>query len=399
MNRIISSALLCLCLWTCVEPFEPEVGSYDSALVVDGIFSDSEEPSIVHLSSSFDYTAIEAPVVTGAEVMIEDDQGNSIVLEEKEEGTYQTNPVQFRGQVGRSYRLLITTPNGNRFESDWEVMKAAPPVESIEAEFMEREPDDPLLNLVPGLQLFLSTRDSENNTRYYRWEFEETYQYLLRHPPFIKVEFGPIPGQGNDEILDIIGSEFEGFRCWKTEGSSRILVATTDNLTEDVVADFPLHFVSNKTPRLAYRYSILVKQYAISKESYEFLDKVKELNETTGSLFDAIPNEVFGNIRSSDGKNLPVLGYFSVAGVSTKRAFFDRQDTPFTQFPPLGPECLTDTIPLSFITLDRKVNRNDWVLYDYHVDDNDVRIGYLLSRTPCTSCSGNDATNIEPDFW
>lgn len=399
MNRIIYSALLALCLWACVEPFEPEVGTYDSALVVDGIFSDSEEPSTVYLSSSFDYAAIEVPVVTGAQVMIEDDQGNSIVLEETKAGVYQTNPAQFRGQIGRSYRLLINTPDGNRFESDWEVMKTAPPVETIEAEYMEREQDNPLLKPIPGLQLYLSTSDSENNTRFYRWEFEETYQYLLRYPPFIRVEFGPTPGQGNDEIFEIIGPEFEGFRCWKTEESRQILVATTENLTEDVVADFPLHFVSNKTPRLAYRYSILVKQYAISKENYEFLNKVKELNQTTGSLFDAIPNEVFGNVRSSDGKNIPVLGYFSVAGVSSKRVFFDRSDTPFTSSPPFGPTCLTDTIPLSFITLDRKLNSNDWILYDYHVNDNEERIGYLLSRQACTSCAGDDATNTKPDFW
>ena len=399
MRRIIYVALIALGLWTCVDPFEPEVGEYESTLVVDGVFSNSEAPSKVYLTRSFDYEALEAPVITGAEVMIEDDQGNSTILEEVKEGTYETNPAVFPGQVGRRYRILIKTPDGNAFESDWQLMKAAPAVESIEAESMEREPDNPLLNTVPGLQLYLNTRDPENNTRYYRWEFVETYEYLLRHPPFIRVEFGDPPARGNDEIFDIDPAEFEGFRCWKTEESRQILVFTTDNLTEDVIEDFPLHFVSNKTPRLAYRYSILVKQYAISKETYEFLNTVKEINQTTGSLFDAIPNEVFGNVRSSDGKNIPVLGFFSVAGVSTKRAFFDRQDSPFTEFPPLGPECLNDTIPLSFARLDRKLNTAGWILYDYHVNDEDVRIGYLLSRPPCTSCAGNDATNVEPDFW
>ncbi len=399
MKRTIYAALIALGLWTCVDPYQPEVGDYESTLVVDGVFTNSDEPSQVYLSRSFDYNAIEAPVVTGAQVMIEDDQGNSIMLEETKDGTYETNPIQFRGQIGRSYRLLINTPDGNRFESPWEVMKAAPPIETIEAEFMEREPDDPLQGPIPGLQLYLSTRDSEKNTRYYRWEFEETYQYLLRHPPVIRAEFGSPPGRGNDEIIDIDVADFEGFRCWKTEESRQILVASTENLTEDVVSDFPLHFISDRTPRLAYRYSILVKQYALSKENFEFLNTVRELNQTTGSLFDAIPNEVFGNISSSDGKNIPVLGYFSVAGISTKRVFYDRSDSPFTSFPPLGPTCLNDTIPLSFGTLYSKLNFNSWKLYDYHVNDNDERIGYLLSRLPCTRCAGNDATNVEPDFW
>lgn len=399
MKRIIYIVLIALGAWTCVDPFEPEVGEYERTLVVDGVFSNGEEPSRVYLSRSFDYDAIEVPVITGAEVIIEDDQGNSTVLEETEEGTYQTNPAQFPGQIGRSYRLLINTPDGNRFESDWELMKAAPPIENIEAEYMEREQDDPLLGPIIGLQLYLNTRDTEKNTRYYRWEFVETYEYALRHPPFIRVEFGASPGRGDDEIIDIVGSEFEGFRCWKTEASRQILVASTENLTEDVIADFPIHFVSNKTPRLYLRYSILVKQYAVSKRNYEYLNTVKEINQTTGSLFDAIPNEVFGNISSSDGKNIPVLGYFSVAGVSTKRAFLDRQDTPFLTIPPSGPACLNDTIPLSFGTLYSKLNFSGWKLYDYHVNDNDERIGYLLTRLPCTSCAGNDATNVKPDFW
>lgn len=393
------SALLALCLWTCVEPFEPEVGTYESALVVDGVFSDSELPSKVYLSRSFGYNAIVAPVVTGAEVMIEDDKGNSTILEETAEGTYETNPALFPGQVGTSYRLLIKTPDGNQFESDWEPMKTAPPVEAIEARFKEKEQDNPLLNPVLGLELYLSTRDTENNTRYYRWEFEETYEYALRYPAEIRVEFGSPPARGNDEIFAINGLEFEGFRCWKTEASRQILVATTNNLTEDVLADFPFHFVSNKTPRLSKRYSILVKQYAISKRNYEFLSKIKEINQTTGSLFDAIPNEVFGNISSSDGKNIPVLGYFSAAGVSTKRAFFDRLDTPFGSIPPRGPECSNDTIPLNFNTLYSKLNFNDWELYNYHVNDFGQVLGYILSRPPCMRCAGNDATNVEPDFW
>lgn len=399
MKTLIYTTLLACCVWTCVEPFQPEVGEYDSTLVVDGLFSNSDEPSIVLLSRSFAYADSEGPPIEGAELTIEDDQGNSTTLTETRPGAYETNPAVFKGQIGRSYRLLILTPEGESFESDWETMKAAPPIENVRFQFEERIPDDLLSNPVPGMQFFVSTKDPENNTKFHRWEFVETYEYGLSYPPIIGVEFSDRPGSGNDEIFFVPLEDYEGFRCWKTEESTRILIASTENLTEDVIKDFPIHFVSNATPRLYRRYSLLVKQYAVSKESYEYLRIIKETNQTTGSLFDAIPNELFGNVKNSNGKDIPVLGYFSVAGVSTTRTFVNRTDLPVGVLFPFGPSCAVDTIPLSFGSLYNQVRYNNRILFNYHYNDLGTPINYLLTKPDCARCSALEATNVEPDFW
>ena len=398
MKIYLYTFVLTIVFYGCVEPFEPEVGVYDSTLVVDALLSNSDDPSRVTLTSSFPYSENAPYPVGGAKVVIEDDEGNAFQLLEIETGVFQTDPSVFKGQVGKRYRLLINTSDGNQFESDWELMKPAPPIEELRTEFEERIPDDPILKPVPGVQFYLSTKDTENNTRYYRWEFVETYQFLLPFPPLIGVNFGRNPGRGDDEAYYLSLSEWEGNRCWKTAYSTQVLIATTENLTQDIVKDMPLHFVDNKTARLSTRYSLLVKQYAISKTYYEFLRKIKEINQTSGSLFDPIPNEVFGNIRSSDGNDIPVLGYFSVAGVSEQRTFVNRIDLPNVSIIS-GPKCYNDTISYNFRTLYNKVYNGRLEAYDYLYNDFGGIIGFVISEKACTRCATTGATNEKPDFW
>lgn len=399
MKALTFATILAGCLWTCVEPFQPETGKYDSSIVVDGSFTNSEEPSIVKLSRSFAFDEAEGPPIQGAQLIIEDDVGNSTILLETHPGVYQTEPSTYKGKIGRRYRLLILIPEGEELQSDWEELKAAPPVEAIDYQFEEKIPDNPQAQPIQGMQLLLSTRAPENNTRFYRWEFEETYAYGIRYPAAIRVEFGARPGRGQDEVFPIGPDEYEGFTCWKTEKSTRILIASTDHKTEDIIEDFPIHYVDNSTSRLYRRYSILIKQYAVSKGYFEYLKALRETNQTTGSLFDPIPNELFGNIKSSNEKEVSVLGYFSVAGVTSKRVFISREEIPLGIFFPSGPSCVLDTLPLNFGTLHDELKFHKTELFDYLYAPFGIPIGFIVTNPECAKCSTLGATNVKPDYW
>lgn len=401
MRALLYSILLTLasCLWTCVEPYQPEVGEYANSVVVDGLFTDSDQPSVVKLSRSFAFDEKEGTPITGAILLIEDDAGGSTTLTETGPGVYQTDPTVYQGIVGRRYRLSISIPGEEELQSNWEELKAAPEVESIEYHFEEKIPDDPQAPPIVGMQLLLNTKDPENKARFYQWEFEETYEYAIRYPAAIRVEFGARPGRGQDEVFPIGQEEYEGFTCWKTDYSTRILVASTENQTEDIIRGYPIHFVDNSTSRLYRRYSLLVRQYAISKGYYEFLSALRETNETTGGLFDPIPNELFGNMSTSSGKDIPVLGYFSVAGVSKKRIFVNRENIPLGIFSPSGPSCVLDTLPLNFRTLYDELNLHKTELFDYLYAPFAIPIGFIVSNPECSKCSTLGATNREPDYW
>ena len=209
MRTNLYSILLAYSLCACVEPFQPEVGEYANSVVVDGFFTDSDEPSIVKLSRSFAFDEKEGTPIEGATLTIEDDSGASTTLNETSPGVYETVPMNYKGIVGRRYRLVISIPGEEELQSDWEELKAAPAVESINYQFEEKIPDDPQAAPVLGMQLLLSTNDPNNKTNFYRWEFEETYEYAIRYPAAIRVEFGARPGQGQDEVFPIEPDEYE----------------------------------------------------------------------------------------------------------------------------------------------------------------------------------------------
>ena len=398
---IILCLLVCLTYFpSCVEPFEPEVAEYESTLVVDALFSDSDSASQVTITRSLGLTEDDLFYIDNATVVIEDDQGGSATLQQISPGVYVTDPAIYKGEIGKSYRLLINA-EGNSFESNWQLMKPSPPIGTIDYKIEEIIPNDPERQPIRGVQIYLDTEDPENATRFYRWEWIETFIYINPHPPRIRVEYGGTPRNRTAEFSDIERSEFAGWNCWKTNPSREIIIASTENLTVDKIEDFPIHFVDNTTPRLYLRYSMLIRQYAISKDYHNFLRKVEQLNETTGSLFDPIPNEVFGNIKSVDGKNIPVLGYFGVGGVSEKRIFINRADLDVPLGPPSGPECRVDTVTVGdFPALYNKTELGRGILFDYHFSDITLQIiGYLLTMEPCAFCESNGASKIRPDFW
>ncbi|PHN03547.1 DUF4249 domain-containing protein [Flavilitoribacter nigricans] len=399
MKKCIYFVLLALSVYSCVEPYEPEVGEYDSTLVVDGIFTDGEDTSTVLLSRSYAYSGGAPELVVGATVAVEDEQGNRIEFTETSPGKYQNDPAVVSGRAGVNYRLLVITPEGNQFESDWETLKSSPPIKDVYYQYEERERDNPDLFPFKGIQLYLDTEDTENNTRFYRWEYVETYRYGLTYPPLLIPKFGNPPARGRDTIFEIPLNELEGYRCWKSVESTKIFIASTESFSQDKIEGYPLLYVNNRTPRLYLRYSLLVRQYAISEDYYEYLRTIEATNQTTGSLFDPIPNEIFGNVHSSDGRDIPVLGYFGVAGSNSKRIFINRDELPMGLNPPYGPDCSVDTLAYNLRDLYNEIRYSGKLLYNYSYDLFGNPNGYQVTTPECARCSALGATNIEPEFW
>ena len=86
------------------------------------------------------------------------------------------------------------------------------------------------------------------------------------------------------------------------------------------------------------------------------------LNQNQGALFDPIPYSLTGNIKCVSDRNLPILGYFIVAGASEKRIFIDRSELPEEYRPVSGFEDCD--LELDFVRLEFKDN----VMMEQRVD-------------------------------
>ncbi len=397
MTRIPSSHpfLLGFITWTlvaCQEPIDLGISDLNSFLVVDGLITDQPGPYTVSLSVSSPLNVREFQSVEGATVEIEEEGGQVELLKEFNTGVYSTSEGGIQGRAGQQYRLRIRLPEGQEYESEWVSLKPAPPIEEVYFRLEQRERID--TRLERGAQIYLSTRDPSQSTRFYRWEWEATFLHVA---PFSSgLEF-----QGND-IAEFVGSNQV---CYNSTFSDRIYLASSVENTTDQISDFPLVYVSGFGQELLYRYSILVKQYALSEKEYLFWSALEEANENSGTFYDRQPQSTTGNVFRIGAPEERVLGYFSASGVSQKRLFIDRTELPrdmnvglnyifgcFNQADTLTKERETDQDVFNAVLGGRK-------FYDFLRNDDTGILGWIMVTCECSDCTEQGGTTVQPEFW
>ncbi len=355
---------------SCIEQFIPETNEDIELLVVEGLITDKPEENVIKLSKSLPLgrKKVVSPI-KGAAVTITDDIGRSYTLTEKVTGTYVTSPSWFIGEVGRKYRLKIDTKtqliSGNHlYESAIVEMKPVPPIDSV---YWEKE----IISFseipgrtVEGARIYLGTGDETDKCKYYRWDYAETWEFRI---PF----------------------NVPNWDCWITQNSTRIDIKSTASLQLNKITDYPLLFISNETDRLKVKYSILVNQYSLGEDEYYYWEKLQNISQDLGTLYDIIPANVNSNIACTQDPAQKVLGYFSVSARSSKRIFIDDY---FSGQVNSYSGCITDTIwgsgPINGL------NSYVWVLEEHQMPDFRV----ITNEKRCADCTTR-GTKIEPSFW
>ncbi len=289
----------------CREPFSPEIERYENILVIDGLITDQEGPQLVKLTRSYAFDESIPQAEEGAVVLILDQQESIHTLTEEQPGIYQSEPSLI-GETGNSYKLVVSTADGETYESEWVLLRDVPEIDSISYALEERPTSDPDYS-VYGMQVRVNTHDETNQTRYYRWEWQETWEFITP----IKSSF----------YLD-------EERCWRSARSSLISIGTTEHLSQDLIKEYPLFFISTENNKLRIRYSALVSQYSLSQEAYSYWKNLQDITQNTGTLFDPTPAMVTGNMFNTDDSEKPVLGIFQASALTQKRIFIDRDELP-----------------------------------------------------------------------
>ncbi|MFD1142733.1 DUF4249 domain-containing protein [Larkinella insperata] len=373
------SILVSLLIGSCVDPYNPpEVTAPNTFLVVDG-FLNGAGASTIRLSRTQNLKeGAKPPAELNATVLVEGENGSSQPFTEQGNGTYTLTDGGL--QFGQKYRLRIRTAAGRDYESDYVTIKQTPKIDSV-----TWQPQ------AEGLQFYVTTHDPNNQTKYYRWEYEETWEY---YSAFVsRVEYLNKTFVYRSENVNT---------CWRSDQSTGIFVGSSTQLTQDVISNFPLVFISNSTSnRLKVRYSLLVKQYALTDEAYEFWQNLKKNTESLGSLFDPQPFQPLGNIHGVTDPGETVVGYVSGYSVEEKRVFVQAYELPSWRVPTMYESCVEDTLPLQptrekssafemaeagFVPIDEVLSMSGQV------------IGYRMSTAYCVDCR-TVGTNVKPSFW
>ncbi len=361
----------------CISEFDPPSQGYENLLVVEAFLTNDGEPFEVTLSRSTPIDTIAFIPESGANISLETELGESYDLFEYEEGRYQSL-ANIDPQVGQDYKLNIMTSNGNAYESEFVTMRNTPEIDSVTFRYEEK----PTAGL-QGMQVYVTTHDPANSTWYYRWEWEETWIF-----------YTPIAGTHIYENGQFLYRNENINRCWKEFSSSSIEISTSKNLTEDVISNYPLLYVTTETDRLGSRYSLNVKQFALSEASYNYWLELEKVTESLGTLFDPQPSTVYSNIQNINDEDEIVLGYFDASSVSEERIFIERKDLPLIRVPNYYINCEDTIVPPGLVP--EMILRGYMLGYETYNDFG--RPIYVMSDPWCIDCR-IVGTNEIPDFW
>lgn len=360
---------------SCIEKFSPDIDDYEGQLVVDGVITNLDEPYQIKLSNTSPVDDPEYRPLEGAEVIVEDSEHNTYTFGEIAPGTYQN--ADFTGEVGVSYRLLITTPNGKQYETAYLEMPSSNPIDTVYPVIETRATEDPEYDEI-GYQFYLSTHDPQGQQWRYLWKLTETYEYNADYSLDYTYSGG----------FTEYPSPLEFYTCWRTNKVEELFLFDATTIQTGNLENIPLVYVNTETRKLSVRYSLLIDQYVITEDAYVFFKAVNEMNSGDDLLYTTQPYQIQGNVECVSNPDEKVLGLFWVAGKTNQRIFVD---------PPIDISfyyeiCTINTQGVPYIG---NYNPLDWPIYLTTTDNGEMGI----VGQACVDCRLRGGTLEMPDFW
>jgi len=381
----------------CKKPYNPPaINSTNSYLVVEGVINNGPDSTIISLSRTVNLSGTTTyNPVTGGTLAVESDQNAIYPLQELGRGKYAIAGLSLDST--RKYRLRIQA-SGEQYLSDFVPVVNAPPVDTVNFDIKGN-----------GIQLNVSTHDPKNNTHYYRWDYQETWIF---HSNYLS---GYV--SNGDTVIDRNFLTDEIYQCWGSDTSSNIVLGSSAALSRDVISNNPVIFVPSSSEKLGTKYSILVKEYALTGDAYVFWKNLKSSSEQLGGIFDPQPTEINSNIHSVSNPSEQVVGYMSAGRVTSKRIFIADSQLPGWVPTPAYPNCRLDSLYLYFKPVGATVainqeneyfNTNKGAGTKYALIPVQAilertiigvkLIGHTGSTRECVDCTLR-GTNKQPAFW
>jgi hypothetical protein len=386
----------------CTTPYTYQTNGFEDAIVIEATITNQYKNQEIKLSRTYKLEEKTPTFESKAVVYVTDDSGNKYDFQEN--GALYVSLTQFQASPDRSYQLHVRTKDGRSYISTTEKLPQQTQIDKLESKAVTK-------NGVLGVEITVNSTDPNNNSKYYRYEYEETYKVVA--PKWYYQKAVPVlfaPGSNPKGRVVLEDRTTEARICYLNQKSNDLILTNTNQLSEDKVTDFPVRFISSNDPIIRNRYSILVKQYVQSLAAHTFSETLKEISNTGSILSQTQPGFFYGNIQAVDNPGEKVIGFFEVSSYSEKRLFFNfteilpGQSIPEYQYncPAPIPESEADNYLYTYCFGQSPACQGNLILdllssgtKTYFPDESGAYILYPIECGDCTSFS----SNIKPSFW
>ncbi len=294
---------------SCLTPVDIKTTRIGGRLVISGQISTIKDQNIIELGRTADESRLPYPL-SGASIILLDNSGQSHFYTEdiSRPGMYLLS--QFSGITGKTYHLQVKIPSGEVYESQLEKMalsvgKVSTRYEAKYEEFIDSE--GTLLNQ-PFLKVYANAELPASN--YIKWNVWEDF---ILSPTDFPDPFGFTPPSC------FISQNADPQRITLFNGVELKASSTSNLLLSSRLVDYSFY----------ERHYFTTYQSSMTKEAYEYWRQLNILANQTGSIFDAPPAEITGNIYNVNDPNEKVYGYFQAVNQTFDRFYILNGELPF----------------------------------------------------------------------
>ena len=389
-NTISNIALLALLgvVFSCVDPFPFEsIVENNAVVVIEAVITDETKAHLVNISTSTSIEANEPAPISGAEVWMQDQNGERIVFAPGSPGNYLTSP-DFKPDLAKTYTLFANLPDGRKYASGEQSLMPEASLDSVYGRYVELpSATDQTTSL--GIQIFLDAHGLATQTNWFRYEWDNTFEIITPKISCCEWDDGIVPR--SQEVN----------HCYRTEKSTSLILSTTEGLIQPLISELPIRFLHQDSVHLRTNYSIRIRQYSTSEAAYQYYKLLKKNNEGSGSFFDTQKGSVLGNIHPMNNSDEIVLGYFEMASVKEQRVFFKPDDFTNQGFlTPDYPYCGPFEPPVKYSAAQLRALSNwkkRFIIHNSEVNMIGLPI-YNLLPILCADCTSLGTTE-KPEFW
>ena len=382
--------LLGLIVNSCVEPYDYQTEEFENVLVVQATLTDELKQQEVILTRTYRLEEEFPAPESGATVRVSDEFGQNYFFFEAAPGYYQS-VNEFAIRPGTKYSLSIETADGKAYTSDPASMIDGNQIDNLYAERTQVEGED-------GVALLVVSKNPETASKFYRYEYVETYKIVSPYT----VRNNVVPGD-NGSLYKIVPNTRNETVCYNSRTSTKIILSNTSTLTENTTGSFLVRFIGGQDPVLGQRYSILVKQYSLTPEAFSYYSTLEKISGSESLLSENQPGFIYGNMYAVEDPSEKVIGFFSLSSVSSERIFFNYED--FYELdgsrPQFPEDCSIYRPGENVLTPVEMIFSGDsrYVSAAGAPSNTELGIGpWRLIATECVDCTIYGTTEV-PEFW
>lgn len=318
--KILVITAFAMLFQTCVDPIGFDQQADDTLLVVDGkINANASEQTVLLTRTDVIGKSANFPPEAGATITLLENNKLIATYTETEPGVYKI--FNFKPRIGNSYQVNVRLVNGEQYASEPQLLPKQVPIDSAYFTF----------DGARTLTLFTKiTIPTEGEVPYLRGRIEHVYQHTDIYCgglDDVKTCYYELNRATDNQLIPILdGSALE-------RGLSVPFTVAQANVIDSIFGEVTYYTIF---------------QESITLNTFRYWEKVQQLLEQSGSIFDAPPGQIRGNIYKIDEPEKLVLGFFyatseEVAYVKTVPIdFLPLQLAPYCGIPGIFPNPFPD---------------------------------------------------------